>query len=74
MRIRTRSRSNNGWRRAGVRHTPEPQIWPEDKFTPEQVEQLMKDPEVIVEVLQDVPAVAPAADEQEKPASSGKRK
>lgn len=51
MRIRTRSRSDAGFRRAGVRHTPDPQEWPEGTFTADQVETLLKDPDVIVEVL-----------------------
>ncbi len=51
MRLRTRSRSSDGFRRAGVRHTSEPQVWPEGTFNAEQVEALMNDPDVIVEVL-----------------------
>ena len=51
--IRTRSRSKDGFRRAGVRHTPEPQEFPNDTFTDEQLEQLQNDPELVVEILDD---------------------
>lgn len=53
MRIRTRSRSSNGFRRCGVRHTPEPQVFPEGQFTAEEVERLLDDPELVVDVLKD---------------------
>lgn len=49
MPIRTRSRSPQGFRRAGVRHTPEPQTWPDDQFTKAQLKALEEDPEIIVE-------------------------
>lgn len=53
MQIRTRSRSDKGFRRAGVRHTPEPQTWPDKQFTKAQLEQLEQDPQIIVEKVAD---------------------
>jgi hypothetical protein len=51
-----------------VRHTSEPQVWPEGTFSASQVEALMNDPDVIVEVL---PAENTASDTPE-PAAAGK--
>lgn len=76
MRIRTRSRSDAGFRRAGVRHTPEPQIFPGDAFTPEQIDQLLKDPELVVDVLEDEAAgggpKVEDGEEAKKPSGKGK--
>ncbi|HEY0155459.1 MAG TPA: HI1506-related protein [Longimicrobium sp.] len=48
-RVRTRSRSDAGFRRAGLRHTPEPQ---EFEVTAEQLESLLGEKqELVVEVL-----------------------
>lgn len=59
MPIRTRSRSQQGFRRAGVRHTPEPQVFPDDRFTKKQLEALQKDPELFVEVIEEKKAKDP---------------
>lgn len=63
MRIRTMSRPSAGIRRCGKRHTPEPQEWPAGTFTHAQIETLKRDPDLVVEVLEE-PAAAkkPAPD------------
>lgn len=56
MPIRTQSRSAKGMRRGGVFHTPEPQTFPDDQFTEEQMDQLLAEPGLLVEVLDAEPA------------------
>lgn len=40
-----------GFRRAGKAHSENPTIWPDKTFTPEQIDQLKKEPMLIVEIL-----------------------
>lgn len=53
MRIQTLSRPAAGIRRCGVRHVPEPTVWPAGTFTEEQLETLLLDPDVVVEFVDD---------------------
>lgn len=64
MKIRTRSRAAGGFRRAGVRHTPEPQVFEGARFSAAEIEQLLTDAELVVDVLEDdgTPSGAPAED------------
>jgi len=42
----------DGFRRAGIAHTSEPQEYPLSKFSKEQVEQLKKDPMLVVQEIE----------------------
>lgn len=51
MSLRIRARPENGIRRVGVHHPAEPVVYPEDHFTPSEIEILRNDPDLIVELL-----------------------
>ncbi|MGI6542963.1 MAG: HI1506-related protein [Limnochordia bacterium] len=52
MPIRITSKKDGFWR-CGVQHSSTPTIYPDDRFTPEQLEQLKAEPMLIVDVIQE---------------------
>ncbi|MCM0081782.1 HI1506-related protein [Geomonas sp. Red32] len=58
----------DGFRRCGQEHSGL-KVWPDGTFTPAQVEQLKRDPMLVVEIVEDTPVV-PAASAPDAP---GKR-
>ncbi|MDR1946441.1 MAG: hypothetical protein LBQ51_04660 [Desulfovibrio sp.] len=50
--IRIHSKRATGHYRAGVHHGPTPFIWRDDAFTPEQLRILQKDPQLVVEKVE----------------------
>lgn len=57
-----------GFRRCGIEHPDTPVIYPNDRFTPEQLKQLKAEPMLIVEEIPDEPA------REEKARGKGKDK
>lgn len=52
---------SDGFRRAGTAHSASPTEYPDETFTPEQLQELKAEPLLLVEVLPD-PDVAPTGD------------
>ncbi|WP_337052058.1 HI1506-related protein [Serratia fonticola] len=50
MPVRITAKSE-GFRRCGMEHASKPVTWPDDRFTPQQLEQLQVEPMLIVEVI-----------------------
>ena len=55
-----------GFRRAGIAHTLEPVLWPNDYFTKEQLDALKAEPMLIVDVLPEKPGPKPTTEKPDK--------
>lgn len=61
MPIRITSKKDGFWR-CGVQHFTTPTVYPDDRFTPDQLEQLKADPMLIVDIIpEDKPKTAKSA-------------
>ena len=63
------ARPAGGFRRCGVHHPPEQKRHPAGTFTPEQIEQLMAEPNLLVVAIDPEPAEG----DEEKPGDRGKK-